>query len=94
MNQHKRSQWFKCSKCPTKPIYKMKDIIVKNNDTSEIISIKQPVIPNWARHSEIIKNSIVLKGVKYTYGSNNISPFGYWEGSPYGYGEPIRNKFI
>lgn len=89
-----RSVWFKCSKCPLKAKYPMKDILVNRNSNFEIITIKQPTVPNWVRHSEIIKNSSATKGIKQEYGNRTLSPFGYWEGSPFGSGSPPRNTFI
>jgi hypothetical protein len=93
-SNNQRSVWFKCARCPRKPYYPMKQILVNRNSGSELITIKQPTVPNWIRQSEIIKNSAATKGVKQEYGNQTLSPFGYWAGSPFGSGSPPRNTFV
>lgn len=89
-----RSVWYKCNKCPPKQYMPLKQILVNRNNNSEIITIKQPTVPYWIRQSEILRNSSTIRNIKVGYSNTKLSPFGYWEGSPFGSGSPPRNSFV
>ena len=47
------------------------------------------------RYSQYVRSALGRPGYqKPRYGDRKLSPFGYWQGAPSGYGKPPQNSFV